>query len=110
MNFPNQQFIYRITQGDEAAFSQLCAHFQFPAFKFCTVILKDEKQAERITQDVFNKIWNERSDLKMEDDFRTFLFRNLKIQVLGQMKSYIDPNSQELYLEKIQSFSESGFV
>ena len=107
MNFPNQQILYQIKQGDEAAFTQLCSYFYFPAVKFCAVLLKDEKEAETITESVFAKIWDERVDIETEDNFQTYLFSNLKSEIFGQMNRYKDPASKEIFLNKIHSFSDS---
>ena len=104
MTFPYQQILYQVTQGDEAAFSQLCSHFHVPAFKFCCVLLKDEAEAENIIQDVFTKIWNERVELKPDDSFQSYLFLNLKNQIFGQMKKYTDPVARVQYLDRIHSF------
>ncbi|WAC11197.1 RNA polymerase sigma factor [Dyadobacter pollutisoli] len=107
MTFPNQQILHQVTQGDEAAFTQLRSYFHIPAFKFCSVILKDEKEAELIIQDVFAKIWEERFQLKTDDNFQSYLFMNLKNQIFGQMKKYTDPTARMQYLEKIHSFKEN---
>jgi DNA-directed RNA polymerase specialized sigma24 family protein len=107
MTFPNQQILHRVTQGDEAAFTQLRSYFHTPAFKFCSVILKDEQEAELIIQDVFAKIWDERFQLKTDDNFQSYLFMNLKNQIFGQMKKYTDPTARTQYLEKIHSFKEN---
>jgi len=107
MNFPNQQILFKIKQGDEAAFTQLRAYFYFPAVKFCAVILKDEHEAERIAECVFAKIWNERIDIETENNFQNYLFSNLKNQIFGKMNGYKDPAFKEQFLNKIQSFRES---
>ncbi|MCE7068373.1 RNA polymerase sigma factor [Dyadobacter sp. CY326] len=107
MNFPNQQILYQIKEGDEAAFTQLCSYFYFPAVKFCTVILKDEKEAKSITERVFEKIWDERCNIETERSFQTYLFLNLKNQIFGQMNGYNDPVFKERFLHKIQTFQES---
>ncbi|SKC15959.1 RNA polymerase sigma factor [Dyadobacter psychrophilus] len=107
MNFPNQQILYQIKQGDEAAFTQLCSYFYFPAVKFCAVLLKDEKEAETITESVFAKIWDERVDIETEDNFQAYLFLNLKSEIFGQMNRYKDPASKEMFLNKINSFSDN---
>jgi RNA polymerase sigma-70 factor (ECF subfamily) len=107
MNFPNQQILYQIKEGDEAAFTQLRSYFYFPAVKFCAVILKDETEAERITERVFAKIWNERVDIATEHNFQNYLFLNLKSQIFGQMNHYKDPAFKEQYLNRILSFGDS---
>ncbi len=107
MTFPNQQILHRVTQGDEAAFTQLRSYFHNPAFKFCSVILKDEKEAENIIQDVFAKIWDERFLLKTDDNFQSYLFMNLRNEIFGQMRKYADPMAKAQYLEKIHSFKDN---
>ncbi|WP_051350053.1 RNA polymerase sigma factor [Dyadobacter alkalitolerans] len=105
MDFPNQHILYQIKQGDEAAFTQLCSYFYFPAVKFCTVILKDPKEAETITESVFAKIWDQRVDIKAEENFQAYLFLNLKSEIFCQMNRYNDPAAKERFLNKIHSFS-----
>ncbi|MCF0072517.1 RNA polymerase subunit sigma-24 [Dyadobacter sp. CY261] len=107
MNFPNQQILDRVTQGDEAAFTQLRSYFHVPAFKFCAVLLKDEAEAENVIESVFRKIWNERSGLGMKGNFQSYLFSSLKDQIFGEMKKYNDPIARKQYLDRIQSFRAS---
>jgi DNA-directed RNA polymerase specialized sigma24 family protein len=106
MTFPNEHILDQVIQGDERAFTELCSHFHFPAFKFCNVLLKDEKEAESIIRDVFAKIWEERVQLKTKDNFQSYLFMNLRNQIFGQMKKYTDPASRKQYLDRIHSFNE----
>lgn len=107
MTFPNQQILDRVTQGDEAAFIQLRSYFHVPAFKFCSVLLKDEAEAENVIDSVFNKIWNERMSLRTDGNFQSYLFSNLKDRIFGEMKKYSDPTSRRQYLDRIQSFRAS---
>ncbi|WP_353722517.1 RNA polymerase subunit sigma-24 [Dyadobacter sp. 676] len=94
----------RVTQGDEAAFTQLRSYFHMPAFKFCSVLLKDDTEAESIIDSVFDKIWNERLAFNTEGNFQSYLFSNLKDQIFGKMKKYSDPAARKQYLDRIQSF------
>ncbi|TLV00117.1 RNA polymerase sigma factor [Dyadobacter luticola] len=104
MTYPYQQILYQVTQGDEAAFNQLYSHFHVTAFKFCSIILKDETEAENITKEVFAKIWNDRVQLNPEGSFQSYLFLNLKNEIFCQMKKYADPAARGQYLDKINSF------
>ena len=105
MDFPDRQILHRITEGDEAAFTQLCGYFHLPAFKLCTVILKDDQEAELVIRNVFDKIWEERSDLETRENFQSYLFTNLKNQIFVQMKKYQDPAARQQYVDKIQVLS-----
>jgi RNA polymerase sigma-70 factor (family 1) len=107
MNFPNEQILYRVTQGDEAAFTQLYTHFRSPAVKFCTTLLKDEEEAENVTQDVFAKIWARRMQIKPDHSFQAYLFVSLRNQVFDQFKKLEKDNiSRQQYLDSMRSFSD----
>jgi len=107
MNFPNEQILYRVTQGDEAAFSQLYTHFRSPAVKFCTTLLKDEEEAENVTQDVFAKIWARRMQIKPDHSFQAYLFVSLRNQVFDQFKKLEKDNiSRQQYLDSMRSSTE----
>lgn len=86
MDFPDESFLYRVSQGDEAAFSQLCAHYRLPALKFCKVLLKDEDKAETLLRNVFAGIWEHRFLIRREQSFQAYLFINLRNQIFDQLK------------------------
>ena len=101
MAFPTQQILHRITEGDRAAFAQLCTYFREPAMSLCRVILKDESEAEAITSHVFEKIWEDRIRLEAEENFQSYLFLNLKDQIFTEMRKYQDLNVRQTYLDKM---------
>jgi RNA polymerase sigma-70 factor (family 1) len=104
MTFPNEQILYRVTQGDEAAFTQIYSHFRTPAVKFCTTLLKDEEEAENVTQDVFAKIWARRMQIKPDHSFQAYLFVSLRNQVFDQFKKLEKDNiSRQQYLDAMRS-------
>lgn len=107
MNFPDEQILYRVTQGDEAAFTLLYKHFRSPALKFCTNLLKDEEEAENVLQDVFAKIWDRRMQIKPEYSFQAYLFVSLRNQVFDQFKKLDkDKILREEYMNRMSGFSE----
>ena len=104
MTFPTDQILHRVTQGDETAFAQLCGHFNTPAFKFCTVLLKDQKDAETVIQNVFEQIWAERQQLNMQHNFQSYLFVTIRNQVFEKLARCNEQNLKREYLERMQSF------
>ncbi|PWJ59892.1 RNA polymerase sigma-70 factor (ECF subfamily) [Dyadobacter jejuensis] len=103
MNFPSQQILIQVTKGDETAFSQLYIHFRTPAVKFCTSLLKDVDEAENVTQDVFAKIWDRRSQIKPDHSFQSYLFVSLRNQVFDQFKKLEkDQRLRQQYMENLQ--------
>jgi len=107
MNFPNEQILYRVTQGDEAAFSMLYTHFRSPALKFCNTLLKDEEEAKNVTQDVFAKIWDRRIQIKPEHSFQAYLFISLRNQIFDQFKKMEkDQLLRKQYVDRISFIHE----
>ena len=104
MTFPTDQILYRVTQGDETAFAQLCGYFNTPAFKFCTALLKDQKDAENVINSVFEQIWAERQQLNIQNNFQSYLFGTIKNQVFEQLVKCNEQNLKNQYLERMQSF------
>jgi len=105
MHFPDQQVIYRIKDGDEAAFAELRTYFHVPAFKLCSHMLKNENEAEAVIKNVFDKIWSERVGLNAEGNFQSYLFLHLKEQIFGQMKKYQEPLARKQYLDRIHTLA-----
>jgi DNA-directed RNA polymerase specialized sigma24 family protein len=103
MAFPSQEILHRITEGDKAAFAQLCTYYREPALKLCAIVLKDQIEAEAVTSSVFQKIWEDRVRLNAEENFQSYLFINLKNQIFLELKKYQDHNSRQAYLEKMSS-------
>jgi len=107
MNFPDKQILYRVTQGDEAAFSMLYTHFRSPALKFCTTLLKDEEEAENVTQDVFAKIWDRRIHIKPEHSFQAYLFVSLRNQIFDQFKKFEkDQHLRQQYVDRMRFLND----
>ena len=104
MIFPNQDILNQIGHGDQAAFAELCSQYQYPAFKLCSMILKDENEAEDIIRSVFEQMWEDRMNLKAQENFQAYLFSTLRSEIFAQMKRYKDPEKQADYLKKMQTF------
>ena len=109
MNFPDQEILYRVTKGDEAAFTEIYMHFRKPALNFCCNLLKDEEEAENVVQDVFAKIWDRRIQIKPEYSFQSYLFVSLRNQVFDQFKKIEkDRSLREEYMKHMKSYSEEN--
>lgn len=102
MNFPNEQILSRVINGDEAAFAQIYTHFRSPAVKFCTLLLKDQDEAENVTQDVFAKIWDRRVQINPDYSFQSYLFVSLRNQIFDQFKKLEkDQKLRQQYIDRM---------
>lgn len=81
---PNQLSTYKpdidplllklLQQGDHAAFEKLFMKYGQKLFAFSLSYLKNEDEAEEIVQDVFLKIWHNRSMVRTDTSFQSYLF------------------------------------
>lgn len=103
MNFPSEEIIYRIAQGDESAFGQLCEYFRVPAMKFCLSLLKNEVESEIIMLETFEKIWENRANINSGKLFQEYLFVLLRNQVFERFKKMDqDRTKGEYYFDRIK--------
>ncbi len=64
----------RVAQGDESAFRVVFDHYRDAIFAFALKVTRHESIAEEIVQDVFLKIWINRSGLGDVRNFADFLY------------------------------------
>ncbi len=81
-----QQLIYLIGQGDEAAFRQLVQQYQPMIFSIAVAVVKDDFLAEEIVQDVFMKAYTQIHTFKHRSSFRTWLYRIATNESLMQLR------------------------
>jgi RNA polymerase sigma-70 factor (family 1) len=68
------KWVQALKKGDARAFDKLFDLYGKRLFHFSLGYLKSKEEAEEVVQDVFLKIWNNRSTLKPELSFRSYLF------------------------------------
>jgi RNA polymerase sigma-70 factor (family 1) len=105
--FPDENTLLKVTQGDEAAFAELYNYYKGPALRFSMSLLKDEEEAENMTQDVFLKIWIKRSHIKPDHNFTSYLFTCLRNMAFDHFKK-LEKNEQlrKNYMDAMLAGSE----
>jgi RNA polymerase sigma-70 factor (ECF subfamily) len=76
----------RIAEGDEAAFTLLLRHFRNKVYTQSLVYLKSALIAQEITQDVFLKVWANRSGLPHIDNFSGYLFIITRNEIISALR------------------------
>jgi RNA polymerase sigma-70 factor (ECF subfamily) len=79
-------WLVRISAGDEDAFSQLLKRFWNKVYTQALAYLKSAAIAQELTQDVFLRIWTNRSKLSEVDNFPGYLFIITKNEILTQLR------------------------
>lgn len=106
---PDENTLRKVTQGDEEAFSQLYNFYKTPALRFSISLLKDEEEAENLTQELFLKIWIRREQIKPEQNFTSFLFtclRNMAFDYFKKMEKNQQMRLNYLDMMDVQSDDE----
>lgn len=86
--YNEQELLLRIAKGDEAAFVTLFHKYQSPVFKVAYQLVKSQAYSEELVQDIFLKVWEQRSALPGIQNFQNWLFilaRNHLISHLRRM-------------------------
>lgn len=75
LDFKNdQELISQLRKGSPVAFQALFEKYSSKIYRFSVSYLKTESDAEEIVQEVFLKLWENRSRLKSGTSFQSYLF------------------------------------
>ena len=78
--------LHQVAQGDEKAFRTVFDHYRDALYSFALKITRQETIAEEIVQDVFIKIWINRSGLSAVRSFSDFLFIVTRNHTLNSLR------------------------
>ena len=76
----------RIRQGDEQAFDALFRQYYGPLVGLSESILKARAHAEDVVQDVMLEVWRRREALKIDESWRSYLFRATRNRSLNELR------------------------
>lgn len=107
VNHPDENTLRSVTLGDEVAFAQLYNYYRIPALRFSISLLKDEEEAENLTQELFLKLWLRRSQIKPEQNFNSYLFTCLRNMAFDHFKKMEKNQQMRLnYLDAMDIMAE----
>lgn len=81
-----KDFIQRLKKKDRAAFEQLVQKYKNSLLNVCYGYLKDEEDAEDLTQEVFLEVYKTISDFREESSLYTWLYRVAVSRSLDELK------------------------
>jgi RNA polymerase sigma-70 factor (ECF subfamily) len=81
-----KELLGRIAEGDEAAFTLLLRHFRNKVYTQSLVYLKSALTAQEITQDVFLKVWANRSGLPHIENLSGYLFIITRNEIISALR------------------------
>ncbi|WP_372772861.1 RNA polymerase sigma-70 factor [Mangrovibacterium sp.] len=78
---------HRIKSGDFDAFKVLFDRYYKPLCCFTLKFIRDSYVAEDVVQEVFLKIWEDKSKIKIEGSFKSYLYTAVRNRSLNKLKS-----------------------
>jgi len=72
--YTDKELIRKLKNGDIDAFNGIFYAFSSKLYHFAYGYLKSKEDAEEMVQEIFSKIWDKRTDIKEEYEFRSYLF------------------------------------
>lgn len=117
-----QDLLLQISKGDAKAFDCLYKKYEQPIYHFVLKYVRSITFAEDITQEIFMKIWENRSKLNTIKTFRKYLFTTAKNHTINKLKQYLHtqnarnelfihvPISANSTVDSLQSKEYSKFI
>jgi RNA polymerase sigma-70 factor (ECF subfamily) len=106
-------FVQLLQKGNVAAFDSLFAFYSNKIYRFALKYLKDETDAEELVQDVFIKVWENRSMLKSTLSFKSYLFtialncirkhfnkRAISLRYIEALQKHCEPSENEAFINE----------
>ena len=85
-NIDEIQLLEGLIKGNEAAFKQIYINYQGKLYQLALKFVKSEELAKEIVQDVFVKVWENRSHINMELSFAAFIFKIAHNHIFNVLK------------------------
>lgn len=104
-NFEDERdLLCRLRDGDEEAFGVIFHRYKGPLTHRLLYLLKSETLTQDVLQDLFLKVWGQRSTIDIDKSFRSFLYRiaeNMVFDLFRKVKK-----EKEIFHEILQASSE----
>ncbi len=105
----DNQTIIDLQQGDTMALAKLYAVYATDVYQIAFTLLKDTGWSEDLVQEVFIKLWNNKTQLLADSPVWPFLYTLVKREALNKLRSI--KRSQEAFerlLHYVQGFSPAA--
>lgn len=88
-----KELIILLKEGDEKAFTTLYRRYWSKVYNFSRLYLSSILEIEEVVQEVFVKVWESRSLLREDDNFKGFLFVITRNLVFNQFRRSFNENA-----------------
>jgi RNA polymerase sigma-70 factor (family 1) len=108
-NLHNERELLRsVAQGDMEAYQQLFDCHWPQVYGLGLRLTKTPEQAKDLAQDIFLKVWDNRTKLAVVNDFRAYLFVITRNLIYDQIRTRIFHESNKEFLTNYFAYTESS--
>ncbi len=108
------QLKLRIATGSEAAFRQLFDHLFFPLSQFAFSLVKSKDAATEIVDEIFIRLWNNRSDISSIENLKVYLYKSAKNASLNYLartaKRSINEPFDEIHVQLTDGYNPESLM
>lgn len=95
LTYYENQLLQQLRAGSASAFTALYNKYSQQLYYNILALVKDSNTAEELVQDIFSKIWKQRSSITIEKSFSSYLFKSSRNRVFDFFKQL--RRNHELY-------------
>ncbi len=118
----DNELFRRMQQGDDAAFTSIYERYNKMLYLLAFRYFQDRSMAEDAVQQIFTRLWESRSDLRVDFNVRNYLFTMMKNYVLNTIRNennaieknyqiaYSQPNFEDNLVERIEEKELSNLL
>lgn len=109
----DQELLILLSEGKEAAFSELYSRYNIPMFRYAVKLL-DEQEAMDVVQDIFVTLWEKRNTQVIHTSLQAYLFQciyNKALNIFTHRKCkqrYLD--SFIAYMQQNKALASDAFL
>lgn len=107
-NFSDKDLLLQISKNNQTALEILMRRYERSIFNFALKLVKSADLAEEITQDVFIKLWEKRSELKNIESPSAWLFKISRNKSFNHLKELAAKFTREHYYSTLVEVDTNG--
>lgn len=92
------QLIFSLKNGSYKAFERIYQLYAKRLFAYCMQFTKSQEESEEIVQDVFMRLWTNRTKIRQENTLRSLLFIMTKHYLINAFRTKINQPEFEEYV------------
>lgn len=105
MQYNEPQLILSLKNGSYKAFERIYEMYAKRLFAYSVQFTKSQEESEEIVQDVFMRLWTNRTKIRQEDTLRSLLFIMTKHYLINAFRTKINQPEYEEYIQYINERS-----